>query len=45
VNGTTIVKTDVSSPSEQRDDGDKLKAAFSDALKRAAIKAADAADG
>ena len=31
-------KTDVGSPSEQPDDGDKLKAAFSDALKRAAIK-------
>jgi len=31
-------KTDVGSPSEQPDDGDRLKAAFSDALKRAAIK-------
>jgi hypothetical protein len=38
VDGRTIVKTDVGSPSEQPDDGDKMKAAFSDALKRAAIK-------
>jgi hypothetical protein len=33
-----ITKVDVGSPSEQPDDGDKLKAAFSDALKRAAVK-------
>ena len=33
-----VEKTDVGSPSEQPDDGDKLKAAFSDSLKRAAIK-------
>jgi hypothetical protein len=33
-----VHKMDVGSPSEQPDDGDKLKAAFSDALKRAAIK-------
>jgi hypothetical protein len=33
-----IVKTDVGSPSEQPDSGDRLKAAFSDALKRAAVK-------
>jgi hypothetical protein len=33
-----ICKTDVGSQSEQPDDGDKLKAAFSDALKRAAVK-------
>ncbi|HEY7330142.1 MAG TPA: Rad52/Rad22 family DNA repair protein [Gemmataceae bacterium] len=33
-----VEKSDVGSPSEQPDDGDKLKAAFSDALKRAAIK-------
>src|SRR5579875_669650 len=33
-----VEKTDVGSPSEQPDDGDKLKAAFSDALKRGAIK-------
>lgn len=33
-----ITKTDVGGPSEQPDDGDKCKAAFSDALKRAAVK-------
>ncbi|MBP3954979.1 hypothetical protein J8F10_06750 [Gemmata sp. G18] len=33
-----ITKTDVGSPSEQPDMGDRLKAAFSDALKRAAVK-------
>ncbi len=33
-----IAKTDVGSPSEQPDGGDRLKAAFSDALKRAAVK-------
>lgn len=33
-----ITKTDVGSPSEQPDDGDKTKAAFSDSLKRAAVK-------
>ena len=33
-----VVKTDVGSPSEQPDGGDRLKAAFSDALKRAAVK-------
>jgi hypothetical protein len=33
-----ITKTDVGSPSEQPDVGDRLKAAFSDALKRAAVK-------
>ena len=38
VDGEWVVKTDVGSPSEQPDDGDKLKAAFSDALKRAAVK-------
>lgn len=38
VSGEWIDKTDVGSPSEQPDDGDKLKAAFSDALKRAAVK-------
>lgn len=38
VDGEWIEKTDVGSPSEQPDDGDKLKAAFSDALKRAAVK-------
>lgn len=38
VDGEWVSKTDVGSPSEQPDDGDKLKAAFSDALKRAAVK-------
>src|SRR5262245_7306646 len=33
-----ISKSDVGSPSEQPDGGDRLKAAFSDALKRAAVK-------
>lgn len=33
-----IVKMDVGSPSAQPDGGDRLKAAFSDALKRAAVK-------
>jgi hypothetical protein len=35
---TWITKMDVGSPSEQPDGGDRLKAAFSDALKRAAVK-------
>lgn len=38
IGGEWIQKSDVGSPSEQPDDGDKLKAAFSDALKRAAVK-------
>ena len=33
-----VHKMDVGSPSTQPDDGDKLKAAFTDALKRAAVK-------
>ncbi len=33
-----ITKMDVGSPSDQPDGGDRLKAAFSDALKRAAVK-------
>lgn len=33
-----VKKSDVGSPSEQPDGGDRLKAAFSDALKRAAVK-------
>jgi hypothetical protein len=33
-----ITKTDVGGPSEQPDGGDRIKAAFSDALKRAAVK-------
>lgn len=36
--GQWITKTDVGAPSEQPDPGDKLKAAYSDALKRAAVK-------
>jgi hypothetical protein len=36
--GDWITKIDVGSPSEQPDSGDRLKAAFSDALKRAAVK-------
>jgi hypothetical protein len=38
LNGVWLTKVDVGSPSEQPDDGDKRKAAFSDALKRAAVK-------
>jgi hypothetical protein len=38
VDGEWITKTDVGSPSEQPDGGDRMKAAFSDALKRAAVK-------
>jgi hypothetical protein len=33
-----LTKVDVGSPSEQPDEGDRRKAAFSDALKRAAVK-------
>ncbi len=33
-----ITKADVGSPSEQPDEGDQLKAAYSDALKRAAVQ-------
>lgn len=36
--GKWITKTDVGSPSEQPDAGDRVKAAVSDALKRAAVK-------
>lgn len=36
--GRWIAKTDVGSPSEQPDSGDRVKAAVSDALKRAAVK-------
>jgi hypothetical protein len=36
--GEWLVKSDVGSPSEQQDTGDQVKAAFSDALKRAAVK-------
>ena len=38
IGGQWIVKMDVGSVSEQPDDGDKMKAAFSDACKRAAVK-------
>jgi hypothetical protein len=38
IGGKWIIKTDVGGPSEQPDGGDRLKAAFSDALKRAAVK-------
>jgi hypothetical protein len=38
IDGEWVEKSDVGSPSEQPDDGDKLKAAFSDSLKRAACK-------
>jgi hypothetical protein len=38
IDGRWITKTDVGSPSEQPDCHDRLKAAFSDALKRAAVK-------
>ncbi len=38
LNQDMVTKVDVGSPSEQPDDGDKRKAAFSDALKRAAVK-------
>ncbi len=38
INSTWITRCDVGSPSEQPDAGDRLKAAFSDALKRAAVK-------
>ncbi len=38
IDGEWLVKVDVGSPSEQPDGGDRLKAAFSDALKRAAVK-------
>jgi hypothetical protein len=38
LNGDWVTKSDVGSPSEQPDGGDRLKAAFSDALKRAAVK-------
>src|SRR5262249_44904460 len=38
IDGKWISKSDVGSPSEQSDAGDRTKAAFSDALKRAAVK-------
>jgi len=38
VNGEWVGKCDVGSPSEQPDGGDRLKAAYSDAIKRAAVQ-------
>ncbi len=38
VNGEWVSKTDVGGESDQKDDGDRKKAAFSDAFKRAAVK-------
>jgi len=38
INEEWITKMDVGGPSEQPDEGDRRKAAFSDALKRAAVK-------
>jgi hypothetical protein len=38
IGGEWIKKVDVGGPSEQPDGGDRLKAAFSDSLKRAAVK-------
>jgi hypothetical protein len=38
IGGEWIVKTDVGGASEQPDPGDRIKSAFSDALKRAAVK-------
>lgn len=38
INDQWIAKTDVGSQSDQKDAGDRRKAAFSDALKRAAVK-------
>jgi hypothetical protein len=38
VGGEWLTKVDVGGPSEQPDGGDRVKAAFSDALKRAAVK-------
>ncbi len=38
IGGNWITKTDVGSLSEQPDGGDRMKAAFSDALKRTAVK-------
>lgn len=36
--GEWVTKTDVGGPSDQKDPGDRRKAAFSDAIKRAAVK-------
>ena len=38
IDGEWVEKSDVGGQSEQQDEGDRVKAAFSDALKRAAVK-------
>ena len=38
IGGQWVTKADVGSPSEQPDEGDRMKAAYSDALKRAAVQ-------
>jgi hypothetical protein len=38
IEGEWLAKVDVGNPSEQPDDGNRMKAAFSDALKRARLK-------
>jgi hypothetical protein len=38
IGGEWLTKVDVGGPSERPDGGDRLKAAFSDSLKRAAVK-------
>jgi hypothetical protein len=38
LDGEWVTKSDVGSPSDQPDAGDQMKSAFSDALKRAAVK-------
>lgn len=38
IDGQWVTKADVGSPSEQPDAGDRMKAAYSDALKRAAVQ-------
>jgi hypothetical protein len=38
ISGELLTTVDVGGPSEQPDGGDRLRAAFSDALKRAAVK-------
>jgi hypothetical protein len=38
IGGEWLTQVDVGGPSEQRDGGDRLKAAFSDSLKRAAVE-------
>jgi hypothetical protein len=38
LDGEWVTKSDAGAPSDQPDEGDRVKAAFSDALKRAAVK-------